>query len=484
MDLYAPEAVYRLDQAAVARDGFSEIELMQRAGERVWAHIVERWPNPKTITVFAGSGNNGGDAFVVALCARAQGVDVQMLVQGDLQRQSDTARHFRELWQQGGGHWQDWQQQPLQGEIVVDGLLGIGLQRELDEHWQQLIASINRHPGPRVAIDIPSGLNGLTGTPQPVAVLADLTVTFIGTKTGQFLADGPDYCGVLEFEDLGVSAAARDGVAVTLPVIESCVLPPPRPKNTHKNHYGHILLVGGDQGMSGAVTLAAHAALRSGAGLVTALVHPECRHHLASVAEVMVLDWSSLEVKLAEASVVVLGPGLGGSKAARQCLQRLRECELPMVVDASALRHDFLDGRDNSRVVITPHPGEAARLLGRSNAEVQADRLAACRDLVDRFGAACILKGSGTLVASNEMTAINLRGNPGMATAGMGDVLAGMTGAYLGQGLDPFDAACTAVFLHACAADLFTAERDQTGLIASDVIDLIPRVVKQIRDDG
>ena len=482
MNLYAPEAVYRLDQAAVAVDGFSEIELMRRAGERVWSEMIDRWPAIRSITVFAGSGNNGGDAFVVACCARSQGVDVQLIVQGDLERQSDTARHFRELWLQAGGQWQNWEEQELTGEVVVDGLLGIGLQRELAPDWQKMIAAINDHPGSRVAIDIPSGLNGLTGTPQPVAVDADLTVTFIGAKTGQFLADGPDYCGELVFDALGVSEKTRATVEPTLPVIERCRLPSPRRRNSHKNRYGHVLIVGGDRGMSGAVALAAHAALRSGAGLVTALVHPECQQQLAPIAEVMVLDWSSLDAKLEEASVIVVGPGLGDSEAALACLQKIRTRDLPMVIDASALRKDFVDTLASANAVITPHPGEAGRLLDIDAAQVQQDRLGACRELAHRYSVACILKGSGTLVARGEQIAVNLSGNPGMATAGMGDVLAGMVGAYLGQDLDAFDAACSAVHVHALTADLYTEDYDQTGLIASDVIHRIPRIVRRLRN--
>jgi hydroxyethylthiazole kinase-like uncharacterized protein yjeF len=282
MLLFTPDKVYQLDKAAVEQDGFAEIELMQRAGCRVWQAIAERWPQVSGITVFAGAGNNGGDAFVVALSAHREGVDVQLLIQGDLSRQSDTSRHFKEQWEQAGGEFEAWDGQELSGEVIVDGLLGIGLQRELDDHWQTLIATINRREVPRIAIDIPSGLNGLTGNPQPVAVEAQLTVTFIGAKTGQYLADGPDYCGELIYEDLGVSNRVRRSVPAALDVIEYCQLPALRKKNTHKNHYGNLLIIGGDQGMSGAVALSAQAALRSGAGLVTALVHPDCRNNLAS----------------------------------------------------------------------------------------------------------------------------------------------------------------------------------------------------------
>ena len=483
MLLYLPEMVYQLDKAAVEQDGLAEIELMQRAGQRVWRSLVTRWPEVSTITVFAGAGNNGGDAFVVALSARRQGVEVQLLVQGDLSRQSDTSSHFRKLWEQAGGQYEDWQGQALRGDVIVDGLLGIGLQRELDGHWQELIVAINECDVPRVAIDIPSGLNGSTGNPQPVAVEAQLTVTFIGAKTGQYLADGPDYCGELVYEDLGVTTSRRQAIPAALKVIDSCQLPPPRKRNSHKNHYGNLIIIGGDQGMSGAVALAAQAALRSGAGLVTALVHPECRGNLASFPEIMTLGWNALESRLSQASVVVIGPGLGDSAAAARCLKSLHQVDLPMVVDAGALKTEFLHSLKSKQVVITPHPGEAATLLAGSSAEIQADRLKACDRLVEIFTATCVLKGSGTLIGQQGATpALNTAGNPGMASAGMGDVLSGIIAAMLGQGLTPFEAAKTAVFIHGLCAENCCTEQDQSGLIASDIIRQIPAVVKRLRD--
>ncbi len=485
MLLYEPEAVYRLDQAAVKVDRLAEIELMQRAGRSVWRALLRRWPGVEKITVFAGSGNNGGDAFVVALCARESGVDVQLLLQGDLSRQSDTSRHFRERYERAGGSIETWQGQAIGGEAIVDGLLGIGLQRSLDETWQDLIGRINEASCPRIAIDIPSGLNGLTGNPQPVAVEADLTVTFIGAKTGQYLADGPDYCGQLLFDDLGVSRTARAGVEARLQLIENCRLPPPRRRNTHKNHYGNLLIVGGDEGMSGAVALAARAALRSGAGLVTALVHPDCRSNLAAFPEIMVRGWDALAEKLPQASVVVVGPGLGGSTAAGRLLEQLQHAAVPLVIDASALRADFLQALESPLRVITPHPGEAAALLSIESREVQQDRLAAGDSLAERFAATCVLKGSGTLIAERgRIGAINTAGNPGMASAGMGDVLSGMIAALLGQGLAPFEAARSAVLIHALCADDFCAAQDQTGLVASDIIERIPAIVRRLRGAG
>ena len=482
MLLYAPQSVYRLDQAAVAIDGFSEIELMQRAGQSVWRALTERWPELSGLCVFAGSGNNGGDAFVVALCALEQGVPVQMLVQGDLRKQSPTSAHFTKLFQQAGGQFEPWRGQALRGDVIVDGLLGIGLERELDADWQALIETINRHPAARVAIDIPSGLNGLTGTPQPVALRADLTVSFIGLKAGLCLADGPDYCGELRFEDLGVSTHARSGVEALLEVADSCELPPPRRQNTHKNHYGNLLIVGGDDGMSGAVTLAARAALRSGAGLVNALVHPGCRGNLAAFPEIMVRGWDALEAKLDAASVVVVGPGLGDGDDASRCLEILTRARQPLVVDASALKAGFLSALQSEQVVITPHPGEAAVLLETSARLVQSDRVGACTRLAETFDATAVLKGAGTLIAARGQRGLLQRhGHAGMASAGMGDVLSGIIGAFLGQGMAPLAAARAGVLVHALAAERFCEGRDPIGLIASDLIEAIPAVVAELR---
>lgn len=484
MYLYTPESVYALDRGAIDKDRLDGSELMARAGERVWQELSQRWPGARRVCVFAGAGNNGGDAFVVADCARRAGVEVQLYTLGDLSRQSDSARHFRERWQAGGGVCETWTGEVIEADVIVDGLLGIGLQRDLDSSWQELIAAINRPAVPRVAIDIPSGLNGLTGAVQPLAVRADLTVTFIGRKTGQFLADGPDYCGELVFTDLGASRLSRATTEPALEVLGHCPLPPPRRSNSHKNHYGHVLIVGGAPGMSGAVALAARAALRSGAGLVTALVHPDCGASLAPFAEVMTLDWSSLDDRLAQASVVLVGPGLGNSAAADDCLRLLQQAEIPMVIDASALRARFLRALGAQPRVITPHPGEAASLLDTSASAVQANRMASAAALVQEFGAVTVLKGSGTLIAAEgATTAINTGGHAGMASAGMGDVLGGMIAALLAQGMEPAPAARAGVFLHAACADDFAREGAPECLIASDIIERLPVVMQGVRDE-
>ena len=485
MLLYDVESVYRLDRAAVEADGLSEISLMQRAGERVWHEISNRWPEMTRITIFAGSGNNGGDAFVVAILAHQQGKDVQLVVYGDLARQSETSAHFYNIWLQSGGEILEPGQQEIIGEVIVDGLLGIGLSRDLDADWQALIKQVNQADAIRVAIDIPSGLNANTGIAQPCAVEADLTVSFIAAKVGQYLADGPDFCGELLFDDLGVSSHTRESQTPTLSVIDQCnvILPAKRKRNSHKKEFGHVLIVGGDQGMTGATSLAAQAALRGGAGLVSVLVHPQCTHELSAIPELMVQSWDDIDTRLAQATVIVVGPGLGQSDAAKSCLAKLRNCKQPMVVDAGALEADFLLALKSNQVVITPHPGEAAKLLSTTSTEIQLDRLKACQLLVDKFDVVSVLKGSGSIIQKAGLTAqINVGGNPGMATAGTGDVLAGLIAALLGQKLAAFEAARTGVLIHALCAEDYTVHYDESGLIASDIVQCIPRIVKQLQE--
>ena len=235
--------------------------------------------------------------------------------------------------------------------------------------------------------------------------------------------------------------------------------------------------------MAGAASLAAQAALRTGAGLVTVLVHPECAHSLSAVPELMVLGWDSIDEKLEQATVILVGPGLGASKAAKDCLKKIQGCNKPVVVDAGALDAGFLRALASDQVVVTPHPGEAAGLLSTSTREIQSDRLRASQQLVDAFGVVSVLKGSGSIIQQAEsIPAINIAGNPGMASAGMGDVLAGMIAALMGQSLTPFEAAKTAVLIHALGAEEYAGDNDETGLIASDIVQRIPQVVRQLRE--
>ena len=484
MQLYTRQQVYQLDQLAIQEDTQPSRQLMHRAAATAWSKIQLRFPESQNLLVMAGVGNNGGDAFALAVMALQAGYQVSLIAIGDLARQSEESRFYREQFERIGGQIQPWVGSLPEAGLIVDGLLGIGLNKPLDEDWQQLIAAINQHPAPTVSIDIPSGLNADTGNPMPCAVAAVLTVSFIGRKIGCFVADGPDYCGELLFADLGLSKQSADKILPACQTLQAdnIELPAPRKINSHKNDYGHVLVVGGDRGMSGAVQLAAGAALRSGAGLVSLCVHSDNYAIVAMrQAELMVSVWADVERQLARASVVVIGPGLGQSAEAEQLLELISATPLPLVVDADALLPAFVGSLQSTQVVLTPHPGEAARLLDMTGSQVQRDRLQVLQRLCSQWPHVSVLKGSGSLIGLQEQTPwLCSHGHPGMASAGMGDVLSGMIGGYLAQGLSPWQAARSAVLVHALAAEEFTRKQDANSLIASDVIATIGLVIKQI----
>ncbi len=483
--LFYREQVYRLDAEAIKHDRIIGRNLMQRAATAVWQNIAKRWPEATRMVVFAGSGNNGGDAFAIANIARSNGLQVDLFMLGDLSRQSAESAFYRDQWLAGNDQIQSWSGQCPDTDIIVDGLLGIGIDKPLNEQWQTLIRVINQQPAARVSIDIPSGLDANRGVALPAAVDADLTVSFIARKLGCYCADGPDYCGERVFADLGVSTAVQASEVPVCHALEAAELqlPEARRHNSYKNHFGHVLVVGGNRGMSGAVRLAALAAMRSGAGLVSACVHADNYSAVAAAeAEIMVNDWSCLDSMLERASTLVVGPGLGRDSAAEGVLHQLQNCTLPMVVDADALHADFLDGLAAGHRVITPHPGEAGRLLHSSAAEVQQDRMACLERMQKRWPATCVLKGAGTLVGQPEHSHhICLRGNPGLATAGSGDVLSGIIAGLLAQGLSPFTAASSGVYLHAYCAEHAVQDQAQESLLATDLVNQIGPVLLTLR---
>ncbi len=484
-NLYNRQQVYQLDQLAMSEDGQSSEQLMGKAASAVWRSIQSRWPSIKHVVIFAGCGNNGGDAFAVASLAKKSGVKVELITMGDLSMQSAESRLFRESWEQDEGVTQQWSGNCPDCDLIIDGLLGIGLSRGLDDTWSSLIKNITSKKAVRVSIDIPSGLNADTGMAMPIAIEADLTVTFIGRKIGLYLADAPDYCGEIVFDDLGLSTASAAQQPVNYQLLEQqdIKLPEPRKNNSYKNQFGHVVVIGGGPTMSGATRLAGLAALRCGAGLVSLCVHPDNVTVAASDhAELMVSDWNALDDMLELASVIAVGPGLGNSPQAKEILQKLSTIDKPMVVDADALQPWFLNALSSQYCVITPHPGEASSLLESSTQQIQQDRVAAMLKLNEHWPVVGVLKGAGSLVRQQHgMLKLCSHGHSGMATAGMGDVLSGFIAAYLAQGLSPENAAQTGVLAHALAAEHYAKEHDSASLIASDVIDRVSLVVREIR---
>lgn len=484
--LYTAAQVRELDRLAIQERGIPGYELMCRAGAALARQVESDWSQVETLCVLCGPGNNGGDGYVLARLMSAAGRRVQVLavadpdkLRGDARRAADDFRHVGGVIDSFRGEL------PSSAGLLVDALLGTGLDRAVGGDYRAAIEAINRHPAPVLAVDIPSGLHADSGREMGAAVVAHTTVTFIGRKRGLYTADGVSCAGRVIFDDLAVPADIYAACRTTVQLVQEPALGPlstPRRAAAHKGDFGHVLVVGGGPGMPGAARLAAEAAARCGAGLVSVATHAQ---HAAVLntgrPELMVQAVESAEelcVPLARASVVVVGPGLGQSDWSRSLLARVLDSGLPLVVDADALNllaHDPLR-RDNW--ILTPHPGEAARLLKVSSTQIQQDRFAAVRDLQAQFGGVVVLKGPGSLVAGEAPTLrLCARGNPGMASGGMGDVLSGVIAALEAQGLAAFEAACSAVCLHAGAGDAVAASEGERGLLASDLIPAIRRLI-------
>lgn len=482
--LYSAAQVRALDASLIAA-GTSGFELMQRAARATWRALVRHWPTANELSVVAGHGNNAGDGYLVAVLARRAGWHVRVLAAGDPQRlQGDAALAHAEAVSEGVAV-QAWSAQSELRGIVLDALLGTGLTGEVREPYASVIAAINASGLPVAAVDIPSGLCADTGRMLGAAVRADLTVTFIGLKLGLFTGDAADLVGERVFNDLQASPESFSGVAVMARRLTNGNVPrlTARPPTSHKGKFGHVLLIGGDRGFGGAILLSAQSALRSGAGMVSVATRSEhVPAALARIPEAMVLGTSSanqLMGLLQKVSVLVVGPGLGQASWGRSLLSAAANAPLSQVWDADALNMLAQERVSLPKdCVITPHPGEAARLLGISTAEVQADRPAAAHALSKKYTAVVILKGSGSLVASPDgRLALCHQGHPAMATAGLGDVLAGLVGALLAQGMEAFDAACLAVWLHANAGE--QQGKTGRGLAASDLIPAIRQLLEE-----
>jgi hydroxyethylthiazole kinase-like uncharacterized protein yjeF len=522
-NLYTAAQVRALDRQAIEEYGIPGFDLMMRAAASVLAHVLQRWPQARRLLVFTGSGNNAGDGYLLATLAHERGVRAVVLEAGDPARLGpDAARaRTRALEAQVPALPLDSPQgrqacEPGAETVVIDALLGIGLSGPVRPALQQAIAFLNALQAPVVAIDIPSGLCPDTGVVQGVAVHAALTVCCIALKQGLLTAQGPDHTGELVVDDLGLPPALWRGAIGAAPAVsrvdihsESGLLQA-RALGAHKGDAGQVLVIGGDTGMGGAALLAAEAAGRSGAGIVRLLTRQQ---HVPAVLarrpEIMVQAMESLEADAAhalgallrDATAIVIGPGLGRSPFSRQLLREVLAMVRPeqaLVLDADALnllaqaqqeRTDTAPsgvaahGLHRREWVLTPHPGEAARLLGCTTAEIQADRFAAVRALQSRWGGVVLLKGLGSLIChaseGTQQLCLCSEGNPGMASGGMGDVLAGLTGALLAQGLPAPQALTLAVCVHGEAADLAARADGERGLLASDLLPHIRRLLNR-----
>jgi hydroxyethylthiazole kinase-like uncharacterized protein yjeF len=480
--LYTTAQVRALDSHAIQSLGIPGYTLMKRAGEAALRLMRTRWPTAHRIVIVCGGGNNGGDGYVLARFARAAGLTVSVLAAVAPERLEGDARQAHEDCAASGIPIERFHVEGLAGgEVVVDAVLGTGLRSILRDDALAVIDAINSAHRPVLALDVPSGLDADTGAQLGAAVRADCTVTFVGLKTGLFIGDGPEHAGSVYFDDLEVPVPSDPRFRPRLErITESDILRalPRRARAAHKGDFGRVLIIGSGPGMPGATRLAGEAALRVGAGLVTVALAAE---NVAAVAAgrpelicLAIKDRDELAEPLERADVVAIGPGLGRTEWARSLFHAALESGKPLVLDADALNllaEDAPGARHarNDGWVLTPHPGEAGRLLELPTDEVQRDRLAALDQLIERFGGTIVLKGAGTLVGATDSTpGLCERGNPGMATAGMGDVLTGAIAGILGQCRDPWLAARAGVLVHAMAGDTL-ARTGERGLLASDV---------------
>ena len=495
-DLYSAAAVRAIDHAAIHGLGIPGIDLMERAGAIAFAAIRERCPAARTLSALCGGGNNGGDGYVVARLAHQLGWDVRAYPVSSPDTLKGDARLAYERFREAGGETLGFIPEDFEAtEILVDGLLGIGLDREVTGSLAEVIQAVNRYRERGlshqtnhravVALDIPSGLNADTGARMGVAIKANLTVTFVGLKRGLWTGEGPELCGEIVFDDLGIDPQAKLPTRPSARRLDSSSIQlPGRTRAANKGLYGHVLVIGGDHGYSGAARLAAESAARIGAGLVSIatrsahsalmnLTRPELMCH-------GVESTNDLEPLLDRATVVAIGPGLGRGEWGRSLFNHLLQTDLPLVVDADALNLLAESPRRNNHWVLTPHPGEAGRLLGISSAEVQRDRFTAVNDLQTKYGGVTVLKGAGSLIlAENAIPDICTAGNPGMASGGMGDVLTGVIAGLIAQGLKLDEAARYGVCLHAQAGDLAASENGERGLLAGDLMQPLRRLANR-----
>jgi len=514
MKLATTEMMRKLDQKAIEEFGIPGLVLMENAARSTVSAIFRHFSDllTKRVGIFAGRGNNGGDAFAVARYLINRGVFCQVyLLTAQEEVRGDAATNLKILTRMGGEIFpirnaeelEARQAQVARNDLLIDGILGTGLKGPVKGLYRKVIEFINSLNLPVVAIDIPSGLDADNGQILGTSIRASLTVTLGLAKRGLLVQPGLQFTGKLVIADISIPSAAVEAERIKDNLIEgsefSHLLLPKRP-NAHKGDFGHLLILAGSPGKTGAAAMACQAAVRVGTGLVT-LGIPESLNPIMEVKITEAMTEPLPETKgktlafrahkrindlFFHKNALAIGPGLSVHSETARLIRRVAlETDLPMVIDADGLtafagKMDLLR-KTRGRVVLTPHPGEMARLLGSSVQDIQQDRIQAARNFAETYGLILILKGANSIIASPEGDIfINPTGNPGMATGGMGDVLTGMVGGFLAQGFVPLEAAKLGVFLHGLAGDLVAHKKGERGMAATDLIEETPRLLRAL----
>ena len=476
--IYTTPAMRKLEELAAPASG----TLMERAGAAAAEYARSLCGDTaKSVLVLAGPGNNGGDAFEVATHLKRWFFRVTVVFSGERGKLPKDALVALEKWEAAGGTLLHGIPRESRFDLAVDGLFGIGLKRPLAGNHCALVEKLNALGTPVLALDVPSGIDADSGAIMGCAVRASHTITFIAYKPGLLTLDGPDYCGELKLDTLGLDPARLlepEGMLLDADILDHAVTL--RPRNFHKGQAGSVGVLGGAAGMVGAAVIAGRAALKCGAGRVyLGLLTPHPPYIDDAQPELMLRKPASvLEKELVD--VLVAGPGMGKAESARKLLRAALAAPVPLVLDADAL--NVIAGsralvaslaKRKAATILTPHPAEAGRLLGVTTGAVQADRVASARAIAQRYRSFVVVKGNGSVTAAPDGKFwINPSGNPGMASAGMGDALSGMIAALVAQGAEPLQGLLAGVYLHGAAADALVASGlGPAGITASEVID-------------
>jgi NAD(P)H-hydrate epimerase len=487
-----------IDRRATERFAIPSIVLMENAATAVVDAIFAHYPDCDRVAIFCGVGANGGDGFAVARHLENRGVVPVILIAGERAKYSGDALTNLTICERLGIPMYD-VTSPIDealvhaadADVIVDAIFGTGLNRAPEGIHAELIRAIAELRRPVIAVDLPSGANASSPVPFDPCVNAEVTVTFAAPKLCHVFEPAASYCGEVIVADISIPEAAIEDENVTLALITPRDVQPliaPRLSSTHKGTYGHLGVIAGSPGRSGAAVMCARGAIRTGVGLVTVMTDGETAKLVhAGAIEAMTVSGDDISTFIEKKSAVLIGPGLADDDASYARVRHLvAAIELPMIIDASALnafasRASELNPHKRPRV-ITPHPGELARLLGKTTSEINDDRIGAARDAARITNCVAVLKGYQTLIADPEgQVRVNPTGNPGMASGGMGDVLAGIIGAFLARDVDPFEAACCGVYLHGLAGDILKEEMGDTGLAATDLAERVPLAIQRLR---
>jgi NAD(P)H-hydrate epimerase len=500
MKILDAEQMRNIDRRATERFGVPSIVLMENAAAAVVDAIFERYPDSDRVALVCGTGANGGDGFAAARHLESRGVVPVIVIVGDRASIRGDARANLEICERLGIPMYDVREpddvetalaHAADADLLVDALFGTGLNRAPQGIQADVIRALAELRIPVLAVDLPSGANASSHQPFEPCVQAEVTVTFAAPKLCHVFEPAALYCGEVIVADITIPEVAIDDEGVTLALITPKDVQPlvePRLAATHKGTYGHVGAIAGSPGRSGAAAMCARGAIRTGAGLVSVMTDAETARlvHAGSVESMTYIGTDAGEF-LRNKSAALIGPGLADDEDAYRNTRAIVDAiELPLVIDASALnaytsRANELNARGLPRV-LTPHPGELARLLGSDTRAINDDRISAAREAARVTRCVVVLKGHQSLVAEPDgHVYVNPTGNAGMATGGMGDVLAGIIAALLARGADPLDAACAGVYLHGLAGNILAEEIGDTGLLAMEVADRIPRAIQRVR---